>query len=181
MSVNKVDNFAFAEAAYLYHNRKIPYTQLDCQAFVERVLADCGIYKNWKGSNDMWRNALSWKGTIDEAIAKFGSVPVGAWLFTWADDGGEVKRGYKDGLGNAKHVGIFTAKGKGAMHSSTGGVQECPFPDPNRWTHCGLSIYIDYDHVPAAAEDVMSILDDMLKLCDSMIEKINKLKGLTIV
>ena len=181
MAANKIDNFAFAEAAYLYHDRNIPYKQLDCQAFVERVLADCGINENWRGSNHMWRTALSWKGTIDEAIAKFGSVPVGAWLFTIKHDGGEVARGYHDDEGNAAHVGIFTAKGKGAMHSSTGGVQECAFPDPKRWTHCGLATVIDYDHVPAAAEDVMSILDDMLKLCDDMITKINKLKGLTIV
>ena len=128
----------------------------------------------------MWRTALSWKGTIDEAIAKFGSVPVGAWLFTITHDGGEVARGYHDNEGNAAHVGIFTAKGKGAMHSTKGGVQECAFPDPKRWTHCGLASVIDYDHVPAAAEDVLGILDDMVKLCDDMITKINKMKGLLI-
>lgn len=180
MAVNKVDNFAFAETAYLYHNRNIPYKQLDCQAFVERVLADCGIYENWRGSNHMWREALDWKGTVDEAIKKWGSVPVGAWLFTVKNDGGEVKRGYHDDQGNAAHVGIYTAKGKGAMHSSTGGVQECAFPDPKRWTHVGLAKDIDYKSVPEAQYDVLDILNGMLKLCDDMIAKINILKGLDI-
>lgn len=100
-------------------------------------------------------DALDWKGTIDEAIQKWGSVPVGAWLFTIKYDGGEVARGYHDDQGNAAHVGIFTAKGKGAMHSSTGGVQECAFPDPKRWTHCGLAKDIDYKTVPARTPDVV--------------------------
>lgn len=161
-----IDNFAFAEAAYLYHDRNIPYKQLDCQAFVERVLADCGIYENWRGSNHMWRDALEWKGTIDEAISKWGSVPVGAWLFTIKHDGGEVSRGYHDNEGNAAHVGIFTAKGKGAMHSSTGGVQECAFPDPKRWTHCGLAKMIDYRTVPDRTPE--QIIDDIQTLLNEL-------------
>ena len=175
-----IDNYAFAEQAYSYRDSGIPYSKLDCQAFVERVLSDCGVKRNWKGSNDMWRNALTWKGTVEEAIEKFGTVPPGAWLFTWADDGGEVKRGYHDDQGNAKHVGIFTGKGKGAMHSSTGGVQQCAFPDPKRWTHVGLAKDIDYKSVPEAQYDVLDILNGMLKLCDDMIAKINILKGLDI-
>ena len=157
-----IDNFAFAEAAYLYHDRNIPYKQLDCQAFVERVLVDCGVYRNWRGSNHMWREALSWKGTIDEAVSKWGSVPVGAWLFTVRHDGGEVKRGYHDDQGNAAHVGIFTAKGKGAMHSTTGGVQECAFPDRNRWTHCGLANDIDYRTIPDEDTSIDEELTDII-------------------
>ena len=166
-----VDNFLFAEKAYEYRDSKIPYSKLDCQAFVERVLSDCGVSRNWKGSNDMWRNALSWKGTIQDAIDKFGAVPPGAWLFTWVNDGGEVKRGYHDGLGNAKHVGICTLKGKGAMHSSTGGVQECAFPDPKRWTHCGLAKDIDYRTVP----DDNEVSD--AELLAQALDILNKLKG----
>ena len=166
MPVNKINHYSCAEAAYLYHDRKIPYSQLDCQAFVERVLADCGIYRNWKGTNDMWRNALSWKGTVDEAIAKFGTVPIG-----------EVRRGYKDGLGDAFHVGIYTGKGKGAMHSTAGGVQECAFPDRNRWTHVGLPNDIDYEDPVVTAQEVIA---DMISVCETMLAKLNKLKGLDI-
>lgn len=180
MPVNKINHYSFAEAAYLYHDRKIPYSQLDCQAFVERVLADCGIYRNWKGTNDMWRNALSWKGTVDEAIAKFGSVPIGAWLFSWNNKGGEVKRGYKDGLGDAFHVGIYTGKGKGAMHSTAGGVQECAFPDRNRWTHVGLPNDIEYEDPGNPLEDAQKLIADMITICEDMLAKLNKLKGLDI-
>ena len=91
---------------------KLKYSQYDCQAFCELVLRDIGVRKpngtvyDWRGSNDMWRNAVSWKGTVAEAIKKFGSVPVGAWAFMVSNDGGEVARGYHDKEGNACHVAI---------------------------------------------------------------------------
>lgn len=132
----------FAEKAKTGGYIGIAYNVLDCQAFVERVLIDCGVRKSngtvydYKGSNSMWRNALSWKGTIAEAVAKYGELPVGFWLFTVKNDGGEVERGYHDNEGNAAHVGIYLGNGK-AIHSTTGGVQLCDFPAA-RWTHCGL-------------------------------------------
>ena len=91
----------------------ITYNKADCQKFLELVLIDCGITKpggqpyDWKGSNSMWRNALSWKGTIEECIAKYGEIPLGAWVFIVKNDGGEKERGYNDNEGNAKHVGIY--------------------------------------------------------------------------
>ena len=139
----KVSNIVFADKAYKYHDKQIPYSTLDCQAFVERVLHDCGINANWRGSNDMWRNAGTWQGTIEEAEKAFGDLPVGVLLYTIKHDGKEDKNRYKDGI-NAAHVGIYTGLGKGAMHSTTGGVQECAFPDPKRWTHCQLCKYVDY-------------------------------------
>ena len=86
---------------------------MDCQAFVEQVLKDCGVRKpdgscyNWRGVNSMWRTAFTWKGTVQDAIKTFGDIPLGAWVIMWVNDGGEKERGYFDGLGNAKHVGIF--------------------------------------------------------------------------
>lgn len=171
--MSKIDNFQFAEVAYGYRDSGIPYSKLDCQAFVERCLQDCGYYKDWRGSNHMWRTALDWKGTVEECIKKYGTVPVGAWLFTIKWDGGEKKRGYNDDQGNAAHVGIFTAKGKGAMHSSTGGVQECAFPDPKRWTHVGLASMIDYKSVPEAANEVEELLNRIQ-------QDLNTLKGLVL-
>lgn len=102
----------FAKCALLPKWDKYKYSQLDCQGFVEEVLKDLGIRKadgstyNWKGSNSMYRNYYSWRGTIDECIAKFGSVPVGAFVYVWKADGADAV-GYHDGLGNCTHVGIY--------------------------------------------------------------------------
>ena len=156
----KISNILFANQAYSYRDSKIPYSKLDCQAFVEQVLADCGIDYNWRGSNDMWRTAGYWKGTIDECKAQFGSIPLGAWLFTIKHDGKENKALYKDGV-NAAHVGIYTGSGLGAIHSTTGGVQECKFPDAKRWTHCLLCKYIDYNGASDKAKIQQAI--DILK------------------
>lgn len=98
----------YAEQAQSSKYDKLKYSQYDCQAFVEKVLNDCtGKSYNWKGSNDMWRNALSWKGTVGECIQIYGEIPVGAWVFMHSYDGGEVARGYHDNQGNASHVGIY--------------------------------------------------------------------------
>ena len=121
----------------------------------------------------MWRTALDWKGTVQECLDKYGLVPPGAWLFTIKNDGGEKKRGYNDDQGNAAHIGIFTAKGKGAMHSSTGGVQECAFPDPKRWTHVGLASMIEYKSVPESVNEVEELLNRIQS-------DLNTLKGLVL-
>ena len=91
----------------------LSYEKADCQKFAEMVLIDCGVRKpdgqpyDWKGSNSMWRNALAWKGTVEECKAQYGHIPVGAWVFIVKHDGGEKERGYNDNEGNATHVGIF--------------------------------------------------------------------------
>lgn len=105
----------------------LSYEKADCQKFVELVLIDCGVKKpdgkpyDWKGSNSMWRNALSWKGTVQECIEKFNGIPLGAWVFIVKHDGGEVERGYHDNEGNAKHVGIYVGSGNpyGDVRDST--------------------------------------------------------------
>lgn len=102
----------FAECALLPKWDKYTYDQLDCQAFVEAVLKDIGIRKangnpyNWRGSNSMFRTYFSWRGSTDECIKKFGEIPLGAFVYIW-DSTGESEVGYSDGLGNAKHVGIY--------------------------------------------------------------------------
>lgn len=102
----------FAKLALDSKYNKYTYDQLDCQAFVEKVLSDLGVRKpdgtiyNWRGSNSMYRNYYSWRGSIEECIQKFGCIPVGAFVYVW-EPTGEEERGYHDGLGNAKHVGIY--------------------------------------------------------------------------
>lgn len=164
----QIDNAVFAAAAYSYKDSHIPYSKLDCQAFVERVLHDCGVDYNWRGSNHMWRDALSWKGTIAECMQKFGEVPQGAWLFTVKHDGGEVRRGYHDNEGNACHVGIYCGADLGVMHSTAGGVQLGVWPDPHRWTHVGLCRFIGY---PSGADA------DLINLINTCIARLEELKG----
>ena len=116
---------AFAEQARSGSYNGISYDRLDCQGFVERVLKDVGIRKpdgsvyNWKGSNSMWRNIPGWRGTVSDALHTFGSIPLGAWVFIIKNDGGEVARGYKDGKGNASHVGIYCNDGHDSVRDST--------------------------------------------------------------
>lgn len=141
MSVTGVE---FAQACEKIVDKFYSYKEMDCQAMMEAGLRACGLRMNWRGSNHMWREALSWKGTVNECVKKFGEVPVGAWLFTIKHDGGEVARGYKDNEGNAAHVGCYTGTGKGSVHSTGIGTQEADFPDDKRWTHVGLCSLLDY-------------------------------------
>ena len=103
---------------------RLKYADADCQAFCELVLKDLGVRDssgkayNWKGSNDMARNAVSWIGTKEECIAAFGDIPPGSWAFIWEDKTGKEKdRGYYDGKGNYSHVGIYV--GNNIVRDST--------------------------------------------------------------
>ena len=125
----------FAELAMDNKYNRYTYDQLDCQAFVEKVLADLGVRKpdgsvyNWRGSNSMYRNYFQWRGSKEECIKVFGCIPSGAFVYVW-EESGEEERGYHDGLGNAKHVGIYCGgelvrdstryKGKGGQYVRDG-------------------------------------------------------------
>ena len=123
-----------------------PYRKMDCQAFVEWCLRQCGLKKNLAGSNAWYREVMrnGWVGSPEACVQQFGKVPAGAFLFIHAFDGGEERRGYRDGLGNAGHIGIVTGKGEGAIHSSSsrGCVAESVFRNktvPNGgWNRVGL-------------------------------------------
>lgn len=139
----------FAQAAQELAGQGITYQEMDCQEFMEHCLRQIGINANWKGSNHMFRD-MAWVGTPEECKERYGSVPVGAWLFIWEDDGGEISRGYTDGLGNASHVGAYTGQGKGAVHSSSsrGCVCESKFEGKTirngGWNRVGLCKLLDY-------------------------------------
>lgn len=170
----------FAQQAQADKYTGIKYDNYDCQAFVELVLRDCDVRKpdgsiyNWKGSNDMWRNALAWKGTISECMQKYGNIPAGAWVFMVAHDGGEVKRGYHDNEGNASHVGIYCRPGNArAVRDSTkgtgrDGVGYRPLTD---FTHIGLPFVISYDAEPSPVIDKTEALQALKTLTD-FIERI---------
>lgn len=135
-----------------------PYSKWDCQAFVEQVLKDLGVRKpdgtpyNWKGSNSMFRNHIRWRGTVEECKKKFGSIPQGAFMFLVKHDGGEVEKGYHDGLGNASHVGLYigTAPNPCMDSQPTGGVQ---YRKLNVFTHVGLMDMVDYSTSPEPPSD----------------------------
>lgn len=159
-----------------YNN--IKYSQLDCQAFVEKVLYDSGCRKsdgsayNWRGSNSMWRNALSWRGTLSECKAKYGTIPVGAWAFMVKYDGGEKEKGYDDGEGNATHVGIYV--GDNTTRDSTrntkgrDGVGYRPLSD---WNMVGLCKYLDYNNTNKDNK-----IDECITLITAIKEQLNKLE-----
>ena len=148
--MSKASAGKLAAAGFKYIGRS--YQEMDCQAFVEKCLQDAGISADLKGSNAWYRKirAEGWTGTPEECKARFGSVPKGAFLFIHAFDGGEEKRGYHDGKGNASHIGIKTGRGKGAIHSSAsrGCVAESEFHDRTirngGWNMVGLWNRMDY-------------------------------------
>ncbi len=114
-----------------------PYSKLDCQALVEEVLKKAGLHIiNYRGSNHMWRELV-----YDRAPVKGNTPPPGSLAFIVRHDGGEVKRGYHDDMGNATHVAIVLNDSQ-VFESTTGGVQ---YGNLSRFTSYGLIHDVDYD------------------------------------
>lgn len=88
-----------------------PYSEMDCQAFWERVLKDCGIKMDLGGSNSWYRYMMKhgWCGTPAECVKTFGGIPVGATLFIRKDVSESTPAQFRDdGIGDITHMGIFT-------------------------------------------------------------------------
>ena len=136
-----------AQAGFKYLGRS--YSEMDCQAFVERCLKDCGCSLNLPGSN-AWYRKMTWRGSPEECTQKFGCVPAGAFLYIWADDGGEPAKYHGDGIGNASHIGLVTGTGKGAIHSSQSRGEVCESEFKGKtikhggWNRVGLWDQVDY-------------------------------------
>lgn len=170
LSVSSAD---FAAQANSDRYTGISYAKLDCQGFVEEVLEDTGVRKedgkpyNWKGSNSMWRNALSWKGTISECRKKFGDIPLGSWVFIIKNDHGEVERGYYDNEGNASHVGIYARSGSLPVRDSTRSATRdgVGYRSLSAFTHVGLPKMIKFPDIQTIEPD-LSILDAVRALRD---------------
>ena len=163
--VESVTGTAFATQAQSDKYTGVPYSKLDCQAFVEEVLKDCGVRKpdgsvyNWKGSNSMWRNALRWKGTIEECKRLFNGIPLGSWVFIVKNDGGEVARGYHDNEGNASHVGIYCREGTEPVRDSTKTAKRdgVGYRKLDGFTHVGLPTMITYNGNTGKTEALKAI------------------------
>ena len=184
-----VQGTAYATQAMSEKYTGVPYSKLDCQAFVEEVLKDCGVRKpdgsayNWRGSNHMWRDALSWKGTIEECRTRYGEIPVGAWVFIVKNDGGEKERGYHDNEGNAAHVGIYCRHNYEQVRDSTktsyrNGVG---YRELKGFTHVGLPKMIIYneDIQPADETEALHAIAVIRNANSSDSEVLEALKTLT--
>lgn len=153
----KVKADAYVDRALTGGYLGTPYKQLDCQAFVEQVLKDCNaLSKNWRGSNQMWRDA------VYDRSDDMAAIQPGEWVFKVSRDGGEIPRGYHDEMGNAYHVGIYCGNGD-VIHSTTGGVQMSSISD-GRWTHHAKCVDVDYgEESSGGSADVRLEIADLLE------------------
>lgn len=178
----------YAEKAKDKAYDKIKYAQRDCQAFCELVLKDIGVRNSngkpfdWKGSNDMYRNAVSWVGTIDECRKKFGEIPLGAWAFMWDNSGKEKERGYYDGKGNASHVGIYVGddivRDSTILKNAAGQITRDGVGNRylKHFQKIGLCKYLDFD----CTNNILKIeveRDEVNQVLSSLETAINLVKG----
>lgn len=118
----------------------ILYSQEDCQGFIEQTVKRAGgTMKDYRGSNDMFRNACSAVVPLKGAKLEPGMV-----LFIVKKDGGEPPRYKADGLGNASHVGWYTGGRYQVVHSSATRGKVAASTLKNGWTHAGWLKEIDY-------------------------------------
>lgn len=138
-----------------------PYSKLDCQALVEKVLSLAGLkIPNYRGSNHMWRELVHDR----QRTGTDAPILPGMLAFIVKNDGGEVKRGYHDSMGNATHVAVALGDGT-VFESTTGGVQ---ISSIKRFTHVAKIIDVDYlEAVPGGAGSGLDV--------DSRIERIREI------
>ena len=158
-----IDGNALGDVGFKYLGT--PYSVMDCQEFYEKCLSDLGFKKNLAGSN-AWYRYIREHGRVltpEECVKELGCVPKGAALFIHAFDGGEEKRGYHDGLGNASHIGICTMpRGEGAIASSAsrGFVAESKFKGKTikgGWNMVGLPNFVVFDYGGGSSEPDPSV------------------------
>ena len=148
MKISAVD-FSMAGDKYLGRS----YEEMDCQAFVEKCMADVGYRRDLGGSNSWYRECMKqgWVGTPEECMKQFGSVPKGALLFILEPVGPKTPAKFRDdGVGDVTHMGIVTGRNEGAIHSSQsrGGVVTSKFKGktiPNGgWNRIGMLADFEY-------------------------------------
>ena len=148
MKISAID-FSLAGDKYLGRS----YEEMDCQAFVEKCMADVRYRRDLGGSNSWYRECMKqgWVGTPEECMKQFGSVPKGALLFILEPVGPKTPAKFRDdGVGDVTHMGIVTGRNDGAIHSSSsrGCVATSKFKGktiPNGgWNRIGLLPVFDY-------------------------------------
>lgn len=148
----------FAEKAYSFADSGYTYQQYDCVGFTNLVRTSLGLSALYNGTNTLWRNgSLAWQGTIADAVALYGAIPQGCYLFKIKPESDPTyndppipSQYYMDGIGNVTHVGIYTNLGLGVMQSGGyggTGVHDSTY-DSNYWTHLALPPDIDFSVSP---------------------------------
>ena len=126
----------------------------DCQGLIEAIVRALGGRLSYRGSNDMFRNACSYVGTLSQA-RKDGRLVPGAVLFIVRQDGGEPPQ-YKDKKGNASHVGWYTGGRYEVVHASSSRGKVAASTLKNAWTHVGWLKALDYSNNTTIKEEPMS-------------------------
>ena len=147
-----------ARAIELVTGQRIAYSALDCQAFVEKCINDCGGSLRAAGSNDMVRNHCAWLGTLENARAEGKLVP-GVGLLIHEDSEAVLPAKYRgDGLGDFSHVGLYVGANAltdadrngqsrrcDAAHSSASMGRVAGSTLANGWTHVMLFREVAYE------------------------------------
>lgn len=132
------------------------YDEMDCQAFVEHCVKQAGGQMDYRGSNDMARNA-AWLGTLENAKASGKLVP-GAGMLIHEDTEANLPAKYRgDGLGDFSHVGLYVGENAltdtdksgqkracDVVHSSSSMGRVAGSTLKNGWTHVMWFPEIDY-------------------------------------
>lgn len=136
----------------------ILYSQEDCQGFIEQTVKRAGgTMKDYRGSNDMFRNACSTIVPLKGAKLEPGMV-----LFIVEKDGEEPPQYKADGLGNASHVGWYTGGRYEVVHSGATKGKVAASTLKNGWTHAGWLKEIDYGGTVVPQEEI--IMEGYIKL-----------------
>lgn len=173
-------------AETLADGKRIPYvfgyeklTSADCQGFVEAVVRKLGGAMSFRGSNDMFRNAVNFVAPIKQAKEQ-GIMKPGGLLFVLKNDGGEIPWGYKDGMGNASHVGFYTGLKYFSVHSSSVADDVVGTDETYKWTHYGEAKSIDYSDNSKPVDSVPPVdgsLTNVLLALESALVGLKKFMG----
>lgn len=151
----------------------IPHSTVDCQAAVERALKLVGVNVNYKGSNDMWRNMVTERNSIDWYRNTFGELIPGLICFTLRHDGSEVRRGYHDDMGASTHVGIILDD-KMCFQSGARGTEiiEISRTSFNQVARCKHIVYEGMDTSPTLTKK----LDDLYNLIHEALVRLEEIR-----
>lgn len=152
----------------------IPHSKVDCQAAVEKALKLVGVNVNYKGSNDMWRNMVTDRKSIDwYRDSTYGGLIPGLICFTLRHDGSEVRRGYNDNMGAATHVGIILDD-KMCFQSGARGTEiiEISRTSFNQVGRCKHIIYEGDDVSPSLTKK----LDDLYNLIHEALVRLEEIR-----
>ena len=151
----------------------IPYSQLDCIGFVNKVWQDIPVvsFNGWSltnGTNSLWRSTrtfnttspdgqtptpeLWYKDTISNCILNYGDIPPGALLFHQISEAGPppIPAQYAgDGIGNFVHVGIYCGNNEvmqsGGQDSGSvpGGGVHKSVYDSSAWNYVAFVVWVN--------------------------------------